>query len=205
MFPSSSPVINRGIFERRSSCRKIEGREGGDHVGVIRRCSVFQLSTIMDAARKELAKLEKLTSSAKSKTSSIPSTLDSLLQSLRDERDRVQAGTATPETMQAMSSSVETAKKDLDERQKEIYNSMSRYGKALDKVVLHSSLHTSNRSSLDDRNSPAHYQHARPCSLLQSQPPLWTGLWRYIFCEQDSSPRQKPSSRCEASMINALI
>lgn len=92
----------------------------------------------MDAAHKELEKLEKLTSSAKSKYPSVPATLDSLLQLLRDERVRVQAGTATPGTIEALASSVEAAKKDLDERQKEIYNSMSRYGRALDKVAFSS-------------------------------------------------------------------
>jgi len=92
----------------------------------------------MDAALKELAKLEKLTSSAKGKSPSVPDSLDSLLQSLRDERERIQAGTATPETIEALSSKVESTKKDLDDRQKEIYNSLSRYGKALDKKFTNS-------------------------------------------------------------------
>lgn len=87
----------------------------------------------MDAALKELAKLEKLASAAKGKSPSIPDSLDSLLQFLRDERDRVLAGTATPESIDALSSNVEKIKKDIDERQKEIYNSLSRFGKALDK------------------------------------------------------------------------
>ena len=88
----------------------------------------------MDAALKELSKLEKLTSSGKAKSQSIPDTLETLLQSLRAERDRAEAGLSTPESIQALSSIVDGAKKDLDERQKEIYNSLSRYGKALDKV-----------------------------------------------------------------------
>jgi len=86
----------------------------------------------MDAAQ-ELVKLQKLTSSAKGKSPSIQATLDSLLQSLYEERERVQAGAATPASIQNLNRKVETSKKDLDDRQKEIYNSISRVGKALDK------------------------------------------------------------------------
>jgi DNA repair ATPase RecN len=88
----------------------------------------------MDAALQELSKLEKLTSNAKTKTPSIQDTLDSLLQSLRSERDNIEIGTSTPDSIQAIVSKVESAKKDIDDRQKEIYNSLARFGKALDKV-----------------------------------------------------------------------
>lgn len=99
----------------------------------------------MDGPLKELVKLEKLTDngSGKGKSASIGTSLDSLLQSLRDVKDRLEAGTETGDTFSQLSKTVETRKKEVDERQKEIYNSLSRFGKALDKassVLLSSSL-----------------------------------------------------------------
>jgi hypothetical protein len=88
----------------------------------------------MDAALKELAKLEKLTSDGKAKSPPIDQTLDALLSTLRAEREKVQSGNLLPETFEGLATKVESLKKDLDDRQKEIYNSISRYGKALDKV-----------------------------------------------------------------------
>lgn len=88
----------------------------------------------MDAALKELAKLEKLSSDGKAKSPPIDQTLDALLATLWSERERVQLGNVSPETFEGLATKVEGLKKDLDDRQKEIYNSISRYGKALDKV-----------------------------------------------------------------------
>jgi len=88
----------------------------------------------MDATLKELAKLEKLTADGKAKSPSIDQTLDALLSTLRAEQERIQSGNASPETFEGLATKVESLKKDLDDRQKEIYNSLSRYGKALDKV-----------------------------------------------------------------------
>ena len=88
----------------------------------------------MDAALKELAKLEKLTADGKAKSPPIDQTLDALLATLRAEREGVESGGALPETFEGLATKVESLKKDLDDRQKEIYNSISRYGKALDKV-----------------------------------------------------------------------
>ena len=90
----------------------------------------------MDGPLKELAKLEKLTEngSGKGKSASIGTSLDSLLQSLRDVKDRLEAGTETEDTFSQLAKTVEARKKEVDERQKEIYNSLSRFGKALDKV-----------------------------------------------------------------------
>ncbi|KAL0946957.1 hypothetical protein HGRIS_013113 [Hohenbuehelia grisea] len=89
----------------------------------------------MDAALKELDKLEKLTSqtSSKGKSPSIADSLDSLLQSLRDVHTRCTSGEATPADLSQLSKVVEGKKKEVDERQKEIYSSLSRLGKALDK------------------------------------------------------------------------
>jgi hypothetical protein len=88
----------------------------------------------MDGALKELAKLGKLTADGKAKSPPIDQTLDALLTTLRGEREKVQLGCASSGTFEGLATEVETLKKDLDERQKEIYNSISRYGKALDKA-----------------------------------------------------------------------
>lgn len=90
----------------------------------------------MDVPLKELAKLEKLVSntSSKGKTPSINDSLDSLLQSLREVKDRLQVGTATDETLTILSKTVEARKKEVDDRQKEVYNALAKIGKALDKV-----------------------------------------------------------------------
>jgi len=90
----------------------------------------------MESPLKELAKLEKLTakSSVKGKTHSIPDLLDSLLQSLDDAKDHIEGGTLLEETLIQLSQTIEARKKEVDERQKEVYSSLSRFGKALDKV-----------------------------------------------------------------------
>ena len=89
----------------------------------------------MDATLKELDKLEKLTSlSGKSKTSSINDSLDGLLVTLRDLKQRLEAGSASEYDVENIGRVVEERKKDLDDRQKEVYASITRLGKALDKV-----------------------------------------------------------------------
>ena len=91
----------------------------------------------MEACLKELTKLEKLVSNAsssKGKAPSVEESLDSLLRSLRDTKESIQAGTAKLDTYGALANKVESTKKDVDERQKEVYNSLARFGKSLDKV-----------------------------------------------------------------------
>jgi E3 ubiquitin-protein transferase RMND5 len=92
----------------------------------------------MDAALKELDKLEKLISDApsmgKSKTPAIQDSLNSLLQTLHVQKKRLEAGPASETELASLAQTVEARKKEIDERQKEIYNSLSRYGKMLDKV-----------------------------------------------------------------------
>lgn len=90
----------------------------------------------MDGPLKELAKLEKLTAAAsgKGKSPSISDSLDSLLHSLREARDDIQAGPVSSDFFLQLSQTVELKKKEVDDRQKEIYSSVSRFGKALDKV-----------------------------------------------------------------------
>ena len=155
-FPSSSPVINRGIFSdnRRQSrglfdahvtpypSESITSAHPGFASGISSKLPptpTQQPTAIygeckMDAALKELAKLEKLTADGKAKSPPIDQTLDALLATLRAERERVQSGSASPDAFDGLATKVESLKKDLDDRQKEIYNSISRYGKALDKV-----------------------------------------------------------------------
>ncbi|KAJ7172529.1 ubiquitin-protein ligase E3 [Mycena filopes] len=85
---------------------------------------------------KELAKLEKLTAGASGKgKASISTSLDALLDSLRQAKDAIQPGPAavSPDLLLQLSQTVDLHKKDVDERQKEIYSSVSRLGKALDK------------------------------------------------------------------------
>ncbi|KAJ6502600.1 CTLH/CRA C-terminal to lish motif domain-containing protein [Mycena sanguinolenta] len=88
----------------------------------------------MDGPLKELSKLEKLTANASGKGKvTISDSLDSLLQSLREAKDAIQPGTVSPDLLLQLSQTVEVKKKEVDDRQREIYNSISRLGKALDK------------------------------------------------------------------------
>jgi hypothetical protein len=94
----------------------------------------------MEVPLKELEKLQKLVSDepsmGKSKTPGIQDSLNSLLQTLHVQKRRLEAGLATEAELTMLAQTVEARKKEIDERQKEIYNSLARYGKALDKVGL---------------------------------------------------------------------
>ena len=87
---------------------------------------------------KELERLQKLVSDepsvGKSKTPAIQDSLNSLLQTLHVQKKRLEAGLATEAELTTLARTAEARKKEIDERQKEIYNSLARYGKALDKV-----------------------------------------------------------------------
>lgn len=124
----------------------------------------------MDAPLKELAKLEKLTeqSAGKGKSASIGDSVDSLLQSLRDVKDRLEAGTETDNTFSQLAITVEARKREVDERQKEIYSSLARFGKGLDKVNLGSLHHVGNVLTTLYRNSRIPCQLIHPCSLLNN-------------------------------------
>ncbi|KAI0302243.1 RING-type zinc-finger-domain-containing protein [Russula brevipes] len=91
----------------------------------------------METALKELEKLEKLASNepstSKGKTPAIQDSLNSLLQTLHVQKKRLEAGIAAEAELTTLPRTVEARKKEIDERQKEIYNSLARYGKALDK------------------------------------------------------------------------
>ncbi|KAG8217473.1 ubiquitin-protein ligase E3 [Butyriboletus roseoflavus] len=88
----------------------------------------------MDGPMKELEKLRASTeSSTKGKIPSVESSLDSLLQSLYEVRSRVEAGTVTQDTFALLSQTMDSRKKEIDEKQKEVYNAIAKVGKALDK------------------------------------------------------------------------
>jgi len=87
----------------------------------------------MDALLKELTKLEKATS-ASGKGPSIGQSLDSLLDLLHQAKEAFLDGRGTKEDLVKLAQYVEAKKKEVDERQKEVYSVLSRLGKALDKV-----------------------------------------------------------------------
>jgi hypothetical protein len=100
------------------------------------RCAITSIFT-MEASLKELTKLEKLVSnsgSSKGKAPSIDDSLDALLRTLRETKESIHAGTSALDTYTKLASQVDSTKKDVDERQKEVYNSLNRFGKSLDKV-----------------------------------------------------------------------
>ncbi|KAI0046125.1 hypothetical protein FA95DRAFT_1680031 [Auriscalpium vulgare] len=91
----------------------------------------------MDATLKELVKLEQLTSAHppinKGKAPAISDSLDSLLATLHDQKQRIQEGRSYEYELHGLAKTIELRKKEIDDRQKEVYNSLARYGKALDK------------------------------------------------------------------------
>lgn len=90
---------------------------------------------------KELTKLEKLTASS-GKAPSIADSLDSLLNSLRDAKQQFQDLDPDEALLSQLNRTIEVRKKEVDERQKEVYSSVARLGKALDKVNHNTSSRT---------------------------------------------------------------
>lgn len=131
----------------------------------------------MEAPLKELDKLNKLVSDepsmGKSKTPAIQDSLNSLLQTLHMQKKRLEAGLATEAELTMLARTVEARKKEIDERQKEIYNSLARYGKTLDKVGLWMNL-------WGQRLTACWYRDLRrPCRLmnLSLHPKMPRALW----------------------------
>ena len=87
----------------------------------------------MDPLLKELTKLEKLTA-ANGKGPSIQQSLDMLLIALESAKQSFLAGECSEDDLRKLAQLVEAKKKEVDERQKEVYNALSRFGKALDKA-----------------------------------------------------------------------
>ena len=71
----------------------------------------------------------------KSKTP-IQDLLNSLLQTLHAQKERLEAGLAIEAELTVLARTAEERKKEIDERQNEVFNSLARYGKVLDKVGL---------------------------------------------------------------------
>jgi len=93
-----------------------------------------------EAIYKELDKLDALygvpgKGAAKTKTKSIETSLDTLLASLRDAKRQLTSGEKSlSDVASSVTGAVEVSKKEIEDRQKEVYNSLNRLGKALDKV-----------------------------------------------------------------------
>ncbi|RPD79963.1 hypothetical protein L226DRAFT_550172 [Lentinus tigrinus ALCF2SS1-7] len=92
----------------------------------------------MDGPLKELDKLERLAAGAsvgKGKAPSVNQSLDVLLEALRNAREQFIAGTGSHANLVALAKLVEDKKKEIDDRQKEVYNATAKLGKALDKFT----------------------------------------------------------------------
>ena len=97
----------------------------------------------MGGPLKKIEKLQKLVSDEpsilrqweKSKTP-IQDLLNSLLQTLHAQKKRLEAGLAIEAELTMLARTAEERKKEIDERQNEVFNSLARYGKVLDKVGL---------------------------------------------------------------------
>ncbi|KAF8797979.1 hypothetical protein BYT27DRAFT_7228586 [Phlegmacium glaucopus] len=86
----------------------------------------------MDASLKELTKLETLTA-AKGKSPCLTDSLDSLLGSLQEAKEAFLVGNCTEEQLNQLTQTIESKKREVEERQKEVYTVLSRFGKTLDK------------------------------------------------------------------------
>jgi len=120
----------------------------------------------MDASLKELTRLETLTA-AKGKSPCITDSLDSLLGSLHKAKEAFLVGNCTGEQLNQLTQTIESRKKEVEERQKEVYTSLSRFGKTLDKVSGISSLETSPPRPLSHRNFRQRCLHTPICSPLR--------------------------------------
>jgi hypothetical protein len=89
-----------------------------------------------DGSLKELAKLEKLTarSSSKGKLTFIDETLRSLIQSLHEAKASIETDGVSEDAVVQLAQTIDAQKKEVEDRQKEVYSSLSRLGKSLDKV-----------------------------------------------------------------------
>ncbi|GLB35002.1 putative CTLH/CRA C-terminal to LisH motif domain containing protein [Lyophyllum shimeji] len=86
----------------------------------------------MEGPLKELAKLEKLTAT-KGKAPSISDSLDALLSSLQDAKNQLAESDVNEEYLRELCRTIDAKRKEVDDRQKEVYSAVSRLGKALDK------------------------------------------------------------------------
>jgi hypothetical protein len=115
----------------------------------------------MEGPLKELGKLEKLTTVGSTKSASVAESLDSLLSSLYDAKRHIEESGVDEDTLRRLARTVEAQKKEVDERQKEIYSSISRLGKALDKVCWNGAPNIVLYLIPPSRNSQRHYLPTR--------------------------------------------
>jgi hypothetical protein len=92
----------------------------------------------MEGVLKEISKLEQLTQwdkPSKGKSPSISTSLDTLLTTLRAARTKVDTDSSSAgPSIVVLPKAVEDCRKEVDQRQKEVYNALAKIGKALDKV-----------------------------------------------------------------------
>ena len=154
MFPSWSPSKNLDIFVWSKAV---------NICNPTRKCSF-----IMDASLKELTRLETLTASD-GKSPSIIDSLDSLLGSLHEAKEEFLISNCTEEQLNQLTQTIESKKKEVEDRQKEVYSVMSRFGRTLDKVgLLMLSREISSFRRLSHRNS----QRRCPRTPIYSPPHL---------------------------------
>ncbi|KAJ8520415.1 hypothetical protein ONZ45_g2769 [Pleurotus djamor] len=129
----------------------------------------------MDALIKEIDKLEKLTTqNAKGKGPSMLDSLDSLISTLRAAKHQCESGEIPSVVISQLPKSVEACKKDVDDRHKEVYSSLSRFGKGLDKkfsnsLPSYSDLFTSSSSvAALERTIAIHFLRAGQFDLAQT-------------------------------------
>jgi hypothetical protein len=122
MLPSWSPSKNLDILVCNLKAAKICNPK-----------SHWQLTSIMDASLKELTRLETLTASD-GKSPSIIDSLDSLLDSLREAKEEFLVGNCTEEQLNQLTQTIESKKREVEDRQRDVYSVMSRFGRTLDKV-----------------------------------------------------------------------
>ncbi|KZS99287.1 hypothetical protein SISNIDRAFT_448176 [Sistotremastrum niveocremeum HHB9708] len=87
-----------------------------------------------DALHADILKLENLSGNGRSKAPPIQQSLDALLESLYSAKAALETGSSTPRAVATqVQKAVEGRKKDIDDRQKEIYGAIGKMGKNLDK------------------------------------------------------------------------
>ena len=149
----------------------------------------------MDACLKELTKLENLTA-AKGKSPSIINSLDVLLNSLHEAKEEYLSGNCTEEQLKQLTQTIESKKKEVEEHQKEVYSVLSRFGRALDKVSLTSSLEISEfRYILLHRDFLLRCPHTPICSLLRPLLLLLSVRLLCIYSERVNLKSPRPSYR----------
>ena len=155
----------------------------------------------MDAPLRELARLEKLQSfpstphPSSSKTTvksaaSVSETLDSLLQSLQELKQGVEAGATSEIVVQDLARLIDEKKKEIDEKQKEIHASLGKVGKAIDKVMPLVLAYACAILSSTNRSSQARYHPLLRFSHLNPPSPRWNALLLTISCAQDNLVQQ---------------